>query len=134
MARTYPGTDIPELTDSQIKDIFRNLDMQFNDAMVRAGGHGIYTGVVAVTLWAVVSRNKFQSPGRPRFLIFIILLLYLLATFDLYNGWAMEIAYTTIPNGKTFWTAFEYTPGTPISLAIGIDAILSMILADATLA
>ncbi len=40
IARTYPGTDIPELTDSQIKDIFHNLDMQFNDAMVCAGGHG----------------------------------------------------------------------------------------------
>ncbi len=40
IARTYPGTDIPDLTDSQIKDILRNLDMQFNKAMIRAGGHG----------------------------------------------------------------------------------------------
>ncbi len=40
IARTYPGTDIPDLTDSQIKDIFRNLDMQFNSTMIRAGGHG----------------------------------------------------------------------------------------------
>ncbi len=40
IARTYAGTDIPELTDSQIKDIFRNLDVQFNGAMILAGGHG----------------------------------------------------------------------------------------------
>ncbi len=40
IARTYSGTDIPELTDSQIKDIFRNLDMQLNSTMVLAGGHG----------------------------------------------------------------------------------------------
>ncbi len=46
----------------------------------------------------------------------------------------MVIAYTTIPNGKGFWTAFEYTPGTPILLTLGIVAILSTILADATLA
>ncbi|PBK90544.1 hypothetical protein ARMGADRAFT_1166888, partial [Armillaria gallica] len=133
IARTYPGADIPELADSQIKDIFRNLDMQFNNAMIRAGGYGIYTGVVAVTLRAVASRNHSQSLGRPRFLIFIILLLYLLAILSIYNGWAVEIAHTTLPNGESFWTAFEYNPGTPIFLALGIDAILSTILADATL-
>ncbi len=53
IARTYPGADIPELTDSQIKDIFRNLDMQFNNAMIRAGGYGkgilIYTRKVQST-------------------------------------------------------------------------------------
>ncbi|KAK0221104.1 hypothetical protein EDD85DRAFT_861925 [Armillaria nabsnona] len=133
IARTYPDTDIPELTDSQIKDILHNLDIQFNEAMISAGGHGIYTGVVAVTLWAVASRNNFQSPRRPRFLILVILLLYILATFSLYEGWAVEVAYTTLPNGESFWTAFEYTPGTPIFLALGIDAMLSTILADATL-
>ncbi|PBK62444.1 hypothetical protein ARMSODRAFT_980714 [Armillaria solidipes] len=120
IARTYPGTDIPELTDNQIKDIFRHLDVQFNEAMIRAGGHA--------------SRNNFQSPGRPRFLIFIILLLYLLAIFTLYNGWAVEIAHTTIPNGRSFWTASKYIPGTPILWTSGIVAILSTILADATLA
>ncbi|SJL13991.1 uncharacterized protein ARMOST_17443 [Armillaria ostoyae] len=133
IARTYPVTDIPELTDSQIKDIFLNLDMQFNQAMLSAGAHGIYTGVVAVTLWAVASRNSIQSPGRPHFLIFVILLLYIFQTFSLYEAWALEIAYTTLPNGKNFWTMFEYTPGTLIFLALGIDAILSTILADATL-
>ncbi|KAK0221098.1 hypothetical protein EDD85DRAFT_261923 [Armillaria nabsnona] len=79
------------------------------------------------------SRNHFQSPRRPRFLILVILLLYILATFDLYAEWAVEIAYTTIPNGRSFWTAFEYTPGAPISWTSGIAAILSTILTDATL-
>ncbi|KAK0221139.1 hypothetical protein EDD85DRAFT_861997 [Armillaria nabsnona] len=133
IARTYPGTDIPELTDAQIKDIFRNLDMLFHSTMIRAGGHGIYTGVVAVTLWAVASRNDFRSRGSPRFLILVILLLYILATFDLYGGWAVESARATIHNGKSFWTMFEYNPGSPIILALGMDAILSAILADATL-
>ncbi|PBK90496.1 hypothetical protein ARMGADRAFT_1032503 [Armillaria gallica] len=36
IARTYPGADIPELTDSHIKDI---LDAKFNEAMICAGGH-----------------------------------------------------------------------------------------------
>ncbi|KAK0467473.1 hypothetical protein IW261DRAFT_1613002, partial [Armillaria novae-zelandiae] len=133
IARTYLGTDIPALTDSQIEDIFRNLDMQFNNVMIGAVGYGIYTGVLAVTLWAVASRNRFRSPGRPHFLILIIILLYILVALNLYAGWAVEIAYTTLPNGKNFWTSFEYNPGTPMSLAEGIDAILSTILADATL-
>ncbi len=46
----------------------------------------------------------------------------------------MESAYATIHNGKSFWTAFEYNLGTPIFLTLGINAILSTILADATLA
>ncbi len=86
IARTYPRTDIPELTDSQIKDILRNLDMQFNSTMVRAGGYGkriqihtrdserssvnqfsegIYTGVVTVTLWAVGLYFSFLSDTHP---------------------------------------------------------------------
>ncbi len=40
ITRTYPGIDIPDLTDSQIRDFLRNLDMQFNCVMIRAGGHG----------------------------------------------------------------------------------------------
>ncbi|KAK0196246.1 hypothetical protein F5146DRAFT_997706 [Armillaria mellea] len=119
IARTYPGTDIPELTDSQIKDIFRNLDMQFNAMMVLAGGYA--------------SRNNFQSPGRPRFLILIILLLYILAAVEPCIGWAVQIAYTTLPNGKSFCTAFEYSPNTWVFSVSGISAILSTILADATL-
>ncbi len=46
----------------------------------------------------------------------------------------MEIAYTTIPNGKTFWTEFKYTFSTLIALVMEIAVILSAILADATLA
>ncbi|KAK0467477.1 hypothetical protein IW261DRAFT_1426574 [Armillaria novae-zelandiae] len=64
----------------------------------------------------------------------MILLLYILAALDPCIGWAAEIVYTTFPNGESFWTAFEYNPGAPIFLAQGIDAILSTILADTTLA
>ncbi|KAK0466528.1 hypothetical protein IW261DRAFT_1426872 [Armillaria novae-zelandiae] len=51
--RTYPATAIPELTDSQIKDIVANLDMSLNNTILGALLYGIYTGVVAITLWAV---------------------------------------------------------------------------------
>ncbi len=39
-AITYLGTAAPELTDSQIKAIFANLDVGFNDIMLNAFFHG----------------------------------------------------------------------------------------------
>ncbi|KAK0431006.1 hypothetical protein EV421DRAFT_2041508 [Armillaria borealis] len=120
----YPGIDIPELTDSQIKAIFLDREAQLNDAMLAALTHGFYTGVVVVTLWAIASRENRHDSRSPRFLVFVILLLYLLATLNLYHGWAQEISnYFIITNGKNI----------PITLTMGIDAILSTILADATL-
>ncbi len=85
---------------------------------------------IQVSDYCLASRNHFQSPRRPRFLILVILLLYILATFGLCEEWVVEIAYTTIPIGKSFWTA--YTAGT--SLSFGITASLSTILTDDTLA
>ncbi|KAK0446967.1 uncharacterized protein EV420DRAFT_883522 [Desarmillaria tabescens] len=79
--------------------------------------------------------NRGQNSQRtvPHFLVFIILLLYLLATFNLYYVWDVEISNISITNGKSIWTAYNYQFGTPITLAEGIDAILSTVLADATL-
>ncbi|SJL13987.1 uncharacterized protein ARMOST_17439 [Armillaria ostoyae] len=133
-ARTYPRTDTPDLTDSQIKDIFFNLDTEFNDVKLAAFLYGIYTGVVAVTLWAVASRNNCRNYQRPHFLVFIILLLYFLTAFNLYHGWARCIANFITP-WKYFWEAIESTPpnSTLVTLTMGINAILSAVLADATL-
>ncbi|PBK93694.1 hypothetical protein ARMGADRAFT_1012512 [Armillaria gallica] len=52
-AAPYPGTAIPELTEDQIKSIFLELDYQLHSLMLNALTRGIYTGVVAVTLWAI---------------------------------------------------------------------------------
>ncbi|SJL13954.1 uncharacterized protein ARMOST_17405 [Armillaria ostoyae] len=77
---THPRTATPELTDSEIEAIFVNLDAVFNSIMLNAFLHGLYTRVVAVTLWAVASRNNCQDYRRPHFLVFTILLLYIVAT------------------------------------------------------
>ncbi|KAK0446990.1 uncharacterized protein EV420DRAFT_885352 [Desarmillaria tabescens] len=129
--RTYSEMAIPELTDSQIKVIFLNLDAEFNAIMMRALTHGIYTGVVAVTPWAVVSRKNCQNRSR-YFLVFIILLLYLVAMVGTYGEWTEGVS-TFITNGKNFWEAYNSDPGKRSLLPLGIEAILSTILADATL-
>ncbi len=168
-ARTYPGIAVPELTDSQIKDIFAGLDANLNDVMLTAFLYGqqiychtvyfsnqcfegIYTGVVAVTLWAVglcsslllmyisltgclASRNNCQNSRKSHLLVFIILLLYLLRAYDFYCEWEQDLLYFITPNENTSWEAFESNNlPTPVTLTTGIGAILSTVLADATLA
>ncbi|PBK62452.1 hypothetical protein ARMSODRAFT_980721 [Armillaria solidipes] len=120
-ARTYPRTDTPDLTDSQIEDIFFNLDTEFNDVKLAA--------------FLYASRNNCRNYQRPHFLVFIILLLYFLTAFNLYHGWARCIANFITP-WKYFWEAIESTPpnSTLVTLTMGINAILSAVLADATLA
>ncbi|KAK0221208.1 hypothetical protein EDD85DRAFT_941590 [Armillaria nabsnona] len=131
-ARTYFRTVAPELTDSQIKDIFVNRDTQFNRVILAALLYGIYTGVVAVTLWAVASRNRDRNYRRPHFLVFIILLLYILAIFNIYYEWAGDILIF-ITNGTKFWDGYTSSLAPPILLTSGIGAILSTNLADTTL-
>ncbi|KAK0221132.1 hypothetical protein EDD85DRAFT_796529 [Armillaria nabsnona] len=114
IAATYPGTVVPDLSDSQIKDIFLNLDSEFNRVMLHASLHA--------------SKRKTQNDRH----LVLILLLYLLVTVGLYYEWTI-VCSMFIRNDKTFWTAYEFSPGAPITLTGGIDAVLSTFLADATL-
>ncbi|KAK0471637.1 hypothetical protein IW261DRAFT_1511586 [Armillaria novae-zelandiae] len=131
MATAYPGAvTTPNLSDSQIKDIFLYLDSEFNRVMIHASLHGIYTGVMAVTLWASIASGKRTQNNRH--LLVLILLLYLLATVGLYYDWTI-VCSKFIQHNTTFWTAYDFNIDAPITLTGGIDAILSTFLADATL-
>ncbi|PBK62478.1 hypothetical protein ARMSODRAFT_1061454 [Armillaria solidipes] len=111
--RQHLGTPTPELTDSEIKEIYVALDTEFNGVVLTASLYvsqffeGIYTGVVAVTLWAVASRKNCQNDRRSHFLVVIILLLYLLSGFNLYTEWAEGIL-NFITNGESFWVAYTF--------------------------
>ncbi|KAK0481137.1 hypothetical protein EDD18DRAFT_1363230 [Armillaria luteobubalina] len=129
---TYLGTAIPELTDGQVKAIFANLDVAFNNILLDAFYHGIYTGVVAVSLWAVVSRNNFRNDRRSHILVLVILILYILATVGFSYEWA-DVGLTFITDGESFWTAYNATPSISMELSTGIMAILSTVVADTTL-
>ncbi|KAK0221174.1 hypothetical protein EDD85DRAFT_1028389, partial [Armillaria nabsnona] len=133
---TYLETATPELTDSQIREILGGLDIQLNRTMLAALLYGMYTGVVAVTLGAVASRDKSQNSRRPRFLVFVILLLYFLTAFNIYGHWAAEI-FTFITYGKIFWPTNISDSDSPgpvkILLIVGIGAMLSTVFADAAL-
>ncbi|KAK0209512.1 hypothetical protein IW262DRAFT_1528873 [Armillaria fumosa] len=131
----HPPIAIPELTDSQIKDIMANLDMGLNNAIFSALLYGTYTGVVAVTLWAVASRNNYGNHRWPHFLVSIILLLYLLAAVNLYVDWAGSITAFTTLAWKSVWETFSLSnASTPVKFTVEVTAILSTVLADATMA
>ncbi|KAK0433234.1 hypothetical protein EV421DRAFT_1845645 [Armillaria borealis] len=103
--------------------------------MLTAFLYGVYTGVVAVTLWAVASEDNCPNSRGSRFLVFIILLLYLLRAYSFYCKWEQDLLYFITTNEITFWKAFESNNlPTPVLLTLGISAILSMVLADTTLA
>ncbi len=69
----------------------------------------------------------------PHLLVFTILLLYILSTVAIYCVWVDAIlAFVTAE--ESFWTAYNVAPKVSTQLTANIVAILSMVLADATLA
>ncbi|KAK0196243.1 hypothetical protein F5146DRAFT_1176520 [Armillaria mellea] len=124
--------NMKELTEAEMKDIFVGLDTQFNEVMINASTHGIYTGIVVITLWTIASRDNYQNYRRPRVFAFIILVLYVLATFNFYCGWAQNVSYFSTA-GECFWEAYKSKHNQDAPVLLGIDAILSTILVDATL-
>ncbi len=81
----------------------------------------------------LASRNNYQDYKRPHFLVFTTLLLYILTTVGVYCAW-VEAILIFITAGKSFWTEYNVTPKVSTLLAEEIAAILSTVLADATLA
>ncbi len=81
------------------------------------------------------SGNNCENHRRPHFLVAIILLLYLLAAFNLYIAWVECIAKFTTLAWKSVWELFNFIDSpTPIILTGEVTAILSTVLADAALA
>ncbi|PBK62422.1 hypothetical protein ARMSODRAFT_604793 [Armillaria solidipes] len=109
--------------------------MSFNQMMVQGLAHGLYTGIVIITLWTVVSKKNRGTFKGSRWLPSVVLLLYLLATVGFAFNWA-AVTKIYITNGQSSQMAYEayvdpFSP--PIYVLEGILAALSTILADATL-
>ncbi|KAK0448986.1 uncharacterized protein EV420DRAFT_1750871 [Desarmillaria tabescens] len=109
------GVTILGAYESHAEIVFHALDMSFNQIMVQGLLHGIYTGVVAIALWAIVSSKTCRGS---RWLLWV-------ATTRIYiiNGQSLEKAYKTYVNPLS----------TSIYVLEGIAAALSTILADAIL-
>ncbi|PBK67405.1 hypothetical protein ARMSODRAFT_1085942 [Armillaria solidipes] len=121
-------TDIPsDLTDDDKVYIFQALDTLLNSAIFYTLLHGIYTGILAVTLW-----NIFINKCWPirRAMVFVIIFLYALITVTFVGNWSY--VHSALIETGFFWAAYLKLNGTnrAFALEMGIAATISTILAD----
>ncbi|KAK0478925.1 hypothetical protein IW261DRAFT_1628492 [Armillaria novae-zelandiae] len=119
----------PDLTDDDKALAFQFLDTYLNCIILYSLLHGIYTGILAVTLW-----NTFDHKCRPmirRSTIVVIVLLHTLTTINFAFSWS-TIHLAFIKNGQNFLTI--YLRLADLARAFfwgnGITAVFATILAD----
>ncbi|SJL15468.1 uncharacterized protein ARMOST_18966 [Armillaria ostoyae] len=77
----------PEFSQDYKNIFFNVLDLNLNATILQALLHGLYTGVVAVTLWTVLSSPRSL---HSTFLHAIIITLYALSTMSFGTNWTFE--------------------------------------------
>ncbi|SJK98315.1 uncharacterized protein ARMOST_01580 [Armillaria ostoyae] len=122
-------TDIPsDLTDEYKAELFQYLDATLNSGILCVLLHGIYTGILAVTLW-----NIFINKCWPirRAMVIVIIFLHALITVGFAANWS-RTSSAFIDNGKNFWTVnLQLTSvAQAASLEVSIAASVSTILTD----
>ncbi|SJK98325.1 uncharacterized protein ARMOST_01590 [Armillaria ostoyae] len=121
--------DIPsDLSGSDITAVFQYLDAQLNTEIVYAFLYGIYTGIVAVTLWNIFT-FKSQPIGR-QVMVVAIVLLFIVTTINASFNWSY-ISSGFINNGQSFWSKYSVLVFSEnIYLGMGITGAINTILAD----
>ncbi|KAK0472719.1 hypothetical protein IW261DRAFT_1611415 [Armillaria novae-zelandiae] len=123
-------TDIPsDLTDSDKAQMFQFLDIQLNSTILYTLLHGVYTGILAVTLWNIFINKCWPIQRATVFSVMIIL--YALITISFAANWS-SIYSAFIENGTSFWTVTSKltSVGQAAALEAGITASISTVLTD----
>ncbi|KAK0453977.1 uncharacterized protein EV420DRAFT_614122 [Desarmillaria tabescens] len=91
-----------DLTNDDKIYMFQFLDTNLNSRILYTLLHGIYTGILAVTLW-----NIFINKSWPirRAMVAIIMLLYTLITINFGASWSLTHS-AFINDGHSFWTVY----------------------------
>ncbi|KAK0244890.1 hypothetical protein EDD85DRAFT_932854 [Armillaria nabsnona] len=89
-----------DISQDDKNGIFVTLDVNLNCMVLQALLHGLYTGIVAVTLWTI-----FSSPKRLRgtLLFTMITVLYMLLTTLFPMAWT-TLHHAFIENGDSYYT------------------------------
>ncbi|KAK0458999.1 uncharacterized protein EV420DRAFT_344979 [Desarmillaria tabescens] len=118
----------PDLTDEDKALVFQVLDVVLNSQILYALLHGIYTGILGVTLWNMFINKRW--PNR-RVLVVVIILLHALTTINFAAQWS-SISSLFIENGQSFWTVNSKLNGVDQAFIweMGFTATISTILAD----
>ncbi|PBK59839.1 hypothetical protein ARMSODRAFT_1009585 [Armillaria solidipes] len=108
--------------------VFQELDAELNSRILLALLHGMYTGILAVTLWNIFVNKCWQIRQA---LVVVIILLYGLTTITFAANWSY-LHSMFIENRKSFWTAYltiAYRARAPIVME-GITSSMSTIITD----
>ncbi|KAK0467663.1 hypothetical protein IW261DRAFT_1426414 [Armillaria novae-zelandiae] len=129
--------DIPDLSEADIQIIFKITDMEFNTTLLEVFCSGIYTAIIAITMWTVFSAKHTIRGLASHAMIFIILCLYVLNTLSAPFHWAFN-QRALIDNGWNFWTVFlSYdsisSPLNTMLLMGGVSGLLSTLAADGSM-
>ncbi|KAK0454017.1 uncharacterized protein EV420DRAFT_1696541 [Desarmillaria tabescens] len=118
----------PDLTNEDKASMFQFLNAELNSGIFYALLHGIYTRILAVTLWNIFINKRWPIKQA---LVIIIVLLYALITINAVANWSF-ICSAFIKNGRSFWTIFSKFNGVNQAayLEMGITASMSTILTD----
>ncbi|KAK0492384.1 hypothetical protein EDD18DRAFT_1358050 [Armillaria luteobubalina] len=88
----------PNLSQDEKSFIFEVLDISLNNLLLNAFLHGLYTGIVAVTLWAIST-----STNQGRFPTTIILMLYCISTITFVLTWGF-LSCAFIEHGYNYYS------------------------------
>ncbi|KAK0429773.1 hypothetical protein EV421DRAFT_1946322 [Armillaria borealis] len=127
----FPSSD---LSHSERNLIFESLDLNFNCIILRSLLQGLYTLIVAITLWTTFSPPKKSGNA---FLLTVIITLYFLTTVAFGVDWAYQ-RRAFIQNGDNFFTVFVALEAIgpwwrASQLVAGISGGLSTFIVDITI-
>ncbi|KAK0222360.1 hypothetical protein IW262DRAFT_1460672 [Armillaria fumosa] len=122
------------LTQYERDLVFDSLDLNFNRTVLESLLQGLYTLVVAITLWTTFSTPKKAGNS---FLLTVVIVLYVLTTVAFGVDWAYQ-RRAFIQNGDNFFTVFfalqAVSPWWRASqLVIGISGGMSTFIVDITM-
>ncbi|KAK0501044.1 hypothetical protein EDD18DRAFT_788412 [Armillaria luteobubalina] len=122
----------PDVPDPNEALTFYKLDAQLNSVILYSLLHGIYTGIIVVTLGNMINMDKSRSTGRA--MITTIILLYISTTIAFAFTWSY-IHSMLVVHGQTLWTKYilYQNPGVDITIGATTAGVFSTLLADSTM-
>ncbi|KAK0223950.1 hypothetical protein IW262DRAFT_1370085, partial [Armillaria fumosa] len=117
-------------TADDIAIFFKILDGDLNSAILQGQLHGIYTGIVAFTLWSIYTK-KWQPIRRA--MIVVIVILHVMGTIELALQWSyIHLIY--VKHGQTFMDEYlAYATPSHLNMLMDIASIISTICADSAM-
>ncbi|PBK64681.1 hypothetical protein ARMSODRAFT_1022952 [Armillaria solidipes] len=127
------ATETQGITGEEASIIFRVLDIYFNEMIIYALMHGIYTCAFAVTLRTIFSR-KTRSGASRNLMVLVIIILYVLSTISFAFMWFF-VRFGFIGNGQNALTVFGGLAAfnnqcNVFQTTVGVTGIICTFLAD----